>query len=69
MRIPNIQSVVEEANKIMKLQVAPYIEDRVNELKPWIENKIREMVKEECLKQAANTINYTTEVKPDEPVI
>jgi hypothetical protein len=46
----SIQHTIDEANKIMKAQIGPYIDDRVNEIKPLIEQKIRELVKEECLK-------------------
>jgi hypothetical protein len=50
----NIQKLVDEANNIMKKQVGPYIDDRIAEVKPWTEAKIREiikeMIKEDCLK-------------------
>jgi hypothetical protein len=43
MAVPNVQNVVNEANKIMKMQIAPFIKDEV-------ERQIKEKIKPECLK-------------------
>ena len=43
MKIPNVQNVVDEANKIMKMQIAPYINEE-------IEKKLRAIIKPECFK-------------------